>query len=198
MKSSYFLIDLHFNAIYESLINLDSSIFLLDLPLQRHPEIFNRRRNLHLLFAHHESLVFLMQISLQSLDDSFRLAHFLEYLVILCLEAGHLLLYRFRHLEPLILLVLQFTLDALKFLLVLLLHLSKGIHQFLDYFEGLLDGVVLVVSGGLGSLLESFAALGLELLLEFDDAVGELFYFLLVDVREVLGVGVVEFFDGFG
>jgi len=40
--------------------------------------------------------------------------------------------------------------------------------------------------------------LAFKFLLQFDDFEGELFDFLLVDVGEVLDVGVVELFDGLG
>lgn len=40
--------------------------------------------------------------------------------------------------------------------------------------------------------------LSFELLLKFDDFEGKLFNLLLVDVGEVLDVGVVELFDGLG
>jgi hypothetical protein len=49
----------------------------------------------------------------------------------------------------------------------------------------------------LGALELSFAALAIEVLLEFDDLMGQLFYFLLVDVWEIVDVGVVEFLDRF-
>lgn len=44
----------------------------------------------------------------------------------------------------------------------------------------------------------SFPALAIQFLLQLDDLVSKLFDFLLVDVREIVDMGVVELFNGFG
>jgi hypothetical protein len=52
--------------------------------------------------------------------------------------------------------------------------------------------------GKLSSLALPLLPFPFEFLLKLDDLVGKLFYFLLIDVREIIDMGVVELFDGLG
>jgi hypothetical protein len=94
---------------------------------------------------------------------------------------------------------LQLSLDSLQFHLVLLLHGSERIDQFLDNLQCFFDSIAILFVGddGLPFLLP-LPPLLIQILLQLDDLVCELFYFLLVDVWEVVDVGVVELFDRFG
>lgn len=93
---------------------------------------------------------------------------------------------------------LQFALDAFQFLLVLLLDGPEGVNKFFDDFQRFFNGIaVLLAVGQLGAFELALPAFPIEVLLELDDLVGELLYFLLVDVGEVVNVGVVELLDGF-
>lgn len=96
-------------------------------------------------------------------------------------------------------LALQLHFHPLELPLVLLLHVPDRVHQLLYHFESFFDSVVLLVGiAHLFSFPRVVDPLAFEFLLQFDDFEGELFDFLLVDVGEVLDVGVVELFDGLG
>ena len=89
-------------------------------------------------------------------------------------------------------------LDPLQLLLVLFLHDPEGVHEFLDDLQRFLDGVItLLVAGQLRPLHFSFLSLPVQVLLELDDLVGQLLYLLLVDVGEVINVGIVKLLNRF-
>jgi hypothetical protein len=89
-------------------------------------------------------------------------------------------------------------LDPLQFLLVLFLHDPEWVHEFFDDLQRFLDGVVaLLVAGQLRPLYFSFLSLTIQVLLELDDLVGQLLDLLLVDVGEVIDVGIVKLLNRF-
>jgi hypothetical protein len=56
--------------------------------------------------------------------------------------------------------------------LVLLLHNSEGIDEFLDHLQRLLNRVIILVVGLLVAFDLSFASFSIKILLQFDDLVG--------------------------
>ena len=179
------------NAVDEVLINLDYLVLLFDLLVQCLPQVLDGGWYFHFFPAHH-AFALIGQLSFQIFDGCLWALHFLKQFAVLCLKSHHFGLDVGRNLDPFLFLRLQFSLDAFQLLLIFLLHNSKGVDKFFDNFECLFDRVTILVLGMLLALNFSFSPLAIKVLLQFYDLVGELLYFLLVDVREIVDVGVVE------
>lgn len=186
------------DAVDEPLVDLNDLVLLLDLLVQRLPQVLDCGGDLHLLLRHYHASALLRHLRLEVLDHRLRSLHFLQQLAVLHLEPRQFLLNAVRHPHPLVLLRLQLPLDPLQFLLVLLLHDPEGVHEFLDDLQRFLDGVVaLLAAGHLRPLHLPLLPLPVEILLELDDLVGQLLDLLLVDVREVIDVRIVKLLNRF-